>query len=100
MRCDFRTTRQRAFREKVRRTRYALAGRPGYDFRMTDTERIRDACLTASAELGVRIVTPFSLMGGQGTPVEFIALFPDFGGLKGTVVCDFAIGGRSDWSLR
>ncbi len=28
-------------------------------------------------------------MDSSGLPVEFIALFPDFGGAKGTVVCHF-----------
>jgi hypothetical protein len=62
---------------------------------MTETDRIRDACLMASADLGVRIVTPFSLIGRNGLAVEFIALFPDFGSAKGTAVCHFR-----DWPAK
>jgi hypothetical protein len=57
---------------------------------MSPEERlIREACLAASAELGVRIVTPIQLADADGSPVEFIALFPDFGSPDGTVVCHF-----------
>jgi hypothetical protein len=60
-----------------------------------DEELIRDACCAASAELGVRIVTPFHLADLDGSDVEFIAMFPDFGGPKGTVVCHFR-----DWPAK
>src|SRR5437764_11114210 len=56
---------------------------------------IRDACVTAATDLGVRIVTPFSLVGDDGSPVEFIALFPDFGSPHGTAVCHFR-----DWPAK
>jgi hypothetical protein len=54
-----------------------------------DEQLIRDACVAASADLGVRVITLFSLANDGRPPVEFIALFPDFGGPKGTVVCHF-----------
>ena len=40
----------------------------------------------ALTSIGVRIVTPFSLMGNDGREVEFIALFPDFGSPAGIFV--------------
>jgi hypothetical protein len=61
----------------------------------TDEQLIRDACEIAAAQLGVRIVTPFTLPGEGGRPVEFIALFPDFGSPKGTTVCHFR-----DWPAK
>jgi len=36
---------------------------------------IRDSCLVAAADLGVRIVAPFSITGDDGSLVEFIACF-------------------------
>lgn len=51
---------------------------------------ITAACLNASIDLGVRIVTPFRLES-----VPFIALYPDFGGPKGTAVCHFR-----DWQAK
>jgi hypothetical protein len=60
-----------------------------------DDALMRDACRVAAADLGVRIVTPFSVAGEDGAPVEFIALFPDFGGAKGTAVCHFR-----DWPAK
>jgi hypothetical protein len=56
---------------------------------------IRDACLAAAADLEVRIVTPFSLAGDNGSLVEFIALFPDFGSPNGVAVCHF-----QDWPTK
>jgi hypothetical protein len=60
-----------------------------------DNLLIRDACLTAAAELGVRVVAPFRLLEGGGEAVEFIAHFPDFGGPKGMLVCHF-----KDWPAK
>jgi hypothetical protein len=56
---------------------------------------IQDACLAAAADLGVRVVSPFTLSVNGDSPVDFIALFPDFGGPKGTVVCQFR-----DWMAK
>src|SRR5262245_4785768 len=52
-----------------------------------DDELIRNACMTAADDLGVRIVSPFRLIEVQDVPVDFIALFPDFGSQRGTAVC-------------
>ena len=60
-----------------------------------DEQLLRDSCLAACAELGVRIITPFKLEGIDGSSVEFVALFPDFGSAKGTVVCHFR-----DWPAK
>lgn len=60
-----------------------------------EEQLILGACVRAAADLGVRIVTPFRLVGGDGAPVEFLALFPDFGGSNGTAVCHFR-----DWPAR
>ena len=60
-----------------------------------DDMGIRDACVFASADLEVRIVSPFSLTDSSGNPVEFIALFPDFGSQNGAAVCHLM-----DWPLK
>jgi hypothetical protein len=56
---------------------------------------IHDDCQAAAADLSVRIVAPFTLAVEGASPVDFIALFPDFGGPKGTVVCRFR-----DWMTK
>ena len=60
-----------------------------------DDKLIRDACLAASDELGVRIVAPYHLAEVDGSEVEFIALFPDFGSPNGMVICHFR-----DWPAK
>jgi hypothetical protein len=60
-----------------------------------DEQMILDACLAASVELGVRIVAPFHLADVDGSAVEFIAHFPEFGSPKGMVVCHFR-----DWPAK
>jgi hypothetical protein len=55
----------------------------------SEEQMIREACLAAAVELGVRVVAPFNLQADEHSPVEFIALFPDFGSPNGTAVCHF-----------
>ena len=55
---------------------------------MTPTERlIQESCCAAAADLGVAVITPFVLVGGDGRSHVFIALFEQFGNDRGVLVC-------------
>src|SRR5262245_16372160 len=57
-----------------------------------DERSILNARLFAAAELGVRVVAPFRFSDANGLPIEFIALFSEFGSPKGIAVCYFPDG--------
>jgi len=63
---------------------------------MTDNERlIQENCLVAAKDLGITIVSPFTLHDANGNAHLFIAHFPGFGSAKGTLICH-----ADDWMVK
>src|SRR5437660_707181 len=55
---------------------------------MTDSENlIQRSCQVASKDLQVKIVSPFSVIDALGRSHDFVALFPQFAGARGTLIC-------------
>jgi hypothetical protein len=50
---------------------------------------IRNSCEEAAIDLGIEVVAPHYLATEDDNQVEFIALFPSFGSLKGTLIVHF-----------
>jgi len=52
-----------------------------------DKSKIARAWIEASTDLGLKVITPFSIELHDNEAREFIALIEDFGSSKGTLVC-------------
>jgi hypothetical protein len=55
------------------------------DWNRIYTKRLSARCLQAARDLGLAVHSPFELEA-EGRKIEFVALFPAFGGSKGTLV--------------